>query len=85
MKKPKRILSIIAVAVAITLHALSSSAEIALQTQGYEWYNCSAGLQPIDGGYNCTLSGSIQCTINGIQACDTQANCEWGIGLLKRN
>lgn len=85
MKNFKKI-PILAFAVAITLSVFTSNAETALMTIGYEIGNCNQA-QNIDGGINCTTTGSIDCTINGNICYNTQANCQAGTltGILKRN
>lgn len=86
MKNLKGILPILAFAAAITISAFTTIAEVVLVTQGFEASNCSV-LQALDGGFNCTTTGPILCTINGHNCYNTQAHCiaDGSVGLLKRN
>lgn len=65
--------------------AFASNAKHALVTQGYEAGTCTLG--NIDGGFNCSTTAVIQCTINGNNAYDTPTDCSAGAnqGLLKHN
>lgn len=85
MRTDKQIIPILAFAVAVILSALTSNAEAALQTVGYQIKNCNQA-QNLDGGHNCTTSGTVDCSIGGFIAYNTQANCQAGgtTGILKR-
>lgn len=87
MKSVKGAFPILAFLIGTTLSAQSVYAEMIMffQTTGYEIYNCE-NLQSIDQNHECTLAGTINCTINGNNCYQYQYRCmeEGSLGLLKR-